>query len=214
LRESQTGGEQRFVENQRETLNQDGTQQAAGDVEAAVKACDVGVLFRVAVGPQHHDQKLHIAGNHRGHSRAGYAHFGRAKMAEDQNVVAHQVHHRCDDACHHRYGGMAALSQRACVGVGDGEGDQTQNHNVQVLPAVKQGVGRQLGVTLASQVQTYQRIAAKEENGSGCAGEQDAAEQLKAEGVADALLVAGAVELGGKDTGAGGAAEHAEVKDE
>ena len=124
-------------------------------------------------------------------------------MAEDQNVVTHQVDCRCDDACHHRYGGMAAFPERACVGVGDGEGDQTQNHNVQVLPSVKQGVGRQLGVALAPQVQTYQRIAAKEENGSGCAGEQDAAEQLKAEGVADALIVTGAVELGSKNTGTG-----------
>ena len=70
------------------------------------------------------------------------------------------------------------------------------------------------GLALAGEVKPDQLRAAQQENSRAHQRDDDTDQELKPEGVADALVILGAVELGGEDTRAGACAENTQVEHE
>ena len=68
------------------------------------------------------------------------------------------------------------------------------------------------GVALAGKVKPDQLRAAQQENSRAHQRDDDTDQELKPEGVADALVILGAIKLGGEDTRAGACAEDAQVE--
>ena len=134
-------------------------------------------------------------------------------MAENQNVVEAQVHHHGGDARQHGKKGVAALFQRAGVGVGNGEGQKAPEHDGQVFQSIVQCPRCRGGIALAGEIQPNQRAPFQGKNRTAQQGEQQADQKLEPEGVAHALGVGRAVELSSKNSGAGAGTENAQVKD-
>ena len=205
-------GPEEFVDQQGHTLDGDGSQQLAGDVHGTVSAHDKGVSGFVGMRPPRHDGKLHVPGNDRGDGRALHAHFRRAEFAEDQDVVQHQIHEHRRNAAQHGNESLPGLPEGAGIGVGQGEGQKAPEHDGQIFKAVIQRPGGSGGVALAGKVKPDQLRAAQQENSRAHQRDDDTDQELKPEGVADALVILGAVELGGEDTRAGACAEDAQVE--
>ena len=68
------------------------------------------------------------------------------------------------------------------------------------------------GGTLSGEEQPYQRLAGKGKYQKSGTSQQRADENFEPEGVADAVVVSGALELGGEDARAGGGAEDRQIK--
>ena len=162
--------------------------------------------------PPRHDGKLHVPGNDRGDGRALHAHFRRAEFAEDQDVIQHQIHEHRRNAAQHGDESLPGLPEGAGIGVGQGEGQKAPEHDGQIFKAVIQRPGGSGGVALAGEVKSNQTGTAQQENGRAHQRDDDTDQELKPEGVADALVILGAVELGGEDTRAGACAEDAQVE--
>ena len=164
--------------------------------------------------PPRHDGKLHVPGNDRGDGCALHAHFRRAEFAEDQDVVQHQIHEHRRNAAQHGDEGLAGLPEGAGIGVGQGERQEAPEHNGQVFQAMIQRPGGGGGVALAGEVKPNQTGTAQQENGRAHQRYDDTDQKLEAEGVADAVVILGAIKLGGEDTRAGACAEDAQVEHE
>ena len=206
------GGPQKLVHQQGHTLHGDQLEELAGDVGGAVDPHDIGAAMGVAVGPNCHNSQLHIPGDHRGQRRAGDAQSRSAEVAEDQHIVQAQVHQHGGDACQHGNHGVAALLQGAGVGVGNCEGQEAPEHDLQVLHTIGHGACGKGGISLASEVQPDQGLSARQENAPACRRQQQGHQSFVPEGVAHALGIHGAVELGGEDACAGAGPEDAQVE--
>ena len=212
--ERHAGGPQELVAQQGHALDGDGPAQVAGDPQGPVGAPDEGIFPGIQVGPQNHDGQFHIPGDDGGNGGTVDAQFGRAKVAEDQHIVQCHIQEHSDAAGHRGHDAVIGLAEGARIGVGQGERRQTQQHDLHVVHAVCQGGSRGLGIGLAPQVQQDQGFAAGEENGDATHRQGQTDQDLVAEGMADALLIPAAVELGGENTRTGSGAEDAHIEDE
>ena len=70
------------------------------------------------------------------------------------------------------------------------------------------------GIAVAGEIKAEEEFVAVSEDHRADQGDGDADQELKTEGVADAVFVTGAVELGGEDAGTGGGTENAKIKHE
>ena len=170
------------------------------------------MLFGVAVGVDHDDAQLHIAGQHGGDGRALHAQLREAQLAVDQQEVEDQVHEHGDDARQHGQAGLAGLAQGAGVALSDGEGRKPQQHEVQVLQAVVQGVRNARGIAVVGEIQQHQLRALQQKQRNCAHGQQQARVELVAAGRAHALLIARAAVLGGEDARARNRAEYGQVE--
>ena len=133
-------------------------------------------------------------------------------MAEDQNVVQHQIHQGGDDARQHGDEGLPGLLQGSGIGAGDGKGQKADEHPFQVPLAVFQdgvGVG---GGTLAGEEEPDQRRTGAGEQRHTADAQRGADQELEAEGAADAGVISRALELGGEDSRAGRGAENHQIE--
>ena len=206
------GGPEQLVGKQGHSLDDDVFQQPAGNHKGPVGPHDEGILLRVQMGPARHDAQLHKPGDDGGQGRALHTHLRSAEVAEDQDVVQHQVHQGGHDAAQHGDEGLPGFLQGAGIGAGDGEGQKAQEHPFKIPLAVFQngaGVG---GGTLAGEEEADQGLAGKGEYQKSGTGQHRADQQLEPEGMADALVVPGALELGGENSSPGGGAEDAQVE--
>ena len=106
------------------------------------------------------------------------------------------------------------LAQSARIGVAQGEGQQSQHHDLQIFHAIGHGGGGVLRGALACEIQTDQPLPENQEDRrSQCADEQPH-HKLGPEGIPDALVVLPSLELGGENARAGGRTEDAEVEHE
>ena len=164
--------------------------------------------------PVEHDGKLHIAGDDGGQGSALGAHGGQTKVTEDEHIVEAQIHQHRHHACGHGHLCLSRLPEGAGVGVGQRKGEQTPEHHMQVLQAVIKGLGPLCGVAVALQIQAHQLGVRKVEQGDAADADDETGDHFVAEGPADTLMVAGAVELGGKDARTCHSAKDAKVEDE
>ena len=93
------------------------------------------------------------------------------------------------------------------------KGQKAPDDDPQVFEAVFHGSRGGEGVALALEVQPDEPRAPQQEDGHAQRGQGQADEQLKPEGVADAPVILGAVELSGEDARAGAGSKNAQVKD-
>ena len=113
----------------------------------------------MGVGPNHQDAQLHKAGDDGGPSGTHYAQLRRAEVAENQDIVADEVDQHGDDARHHGRLGASRLAQGTAITLGEGEGNQSDEHHLQIFLAVVQGGGGIFDVAFALQVEVYQRLS-------------------------------------------------------
>ena len=212
IHNSNTQRPQGFVDQQGGAGDGDGFEQPAGDVQGAIRAPDEGMPVIVAVAPDGNQQKFCVPGDDRGQCRAPHTHGGSAKVAENENIVERQVDKNRADAGNHGDKGFFALFQGAGVGVGDTEGEQTPQHNGQIVTTIAEYLSGILGVAVSCEVQVDQRILEKEKQSPGDQGNGQTDQHFKPEGIADAVIIPAAVKLGGKNTRTGGSAENAEIK--
>ena len=135
-------------------------------------------------------------------------------MAEDQHIVEAQVDAYRRDPRDHGDKGLLGLPKGAGIGVAQGEGQKTEKHDKNVFPAIGKGLGGFLRASLSGQVQADQAIPGGEEQGDSKNRQGRANQHLEPEGVADARVIPGAVELGREDSRAGAGAEDAQVENE
>ena len=83
---------------------------------------------------------------------------------------------------------------------------------MQVFQSILQGTFRHGSVTVAGEIRSNQTAASGEKYGNADQGDGDADEEFEPEGMADALLVVGATELGGENTGTGAGTKHAQIE--
>ena len=130
-------------------------------------------------------------------------------MAKDQYIVKKQVHEHRRNAAHHGHHGLPGFPEGSGVGVAQGEGQKAPDDDPQVFEAVFHGPRGGEGIALALEVQPDEPRAPQQEDGHAQRGQSQADEQLKPEGVADAPVILGAVELGGEDARAGAGSKNA-----
>ena len=135
-------------------------------------------------------------------------------MAVDQQPIADQVHQHRDDAGAHGHQRLPTLAQAARVHLGQHEGRQARQHDAQVGFPIFEGAQEVAALGGFVQVQTDQRPARQQEHRRGARAQQHPDPQLISEGLPDALLIALAVILRGKDARAGEPAEDAQVEHE
>ena len=203
---------EQLVHQQRHALDGDLLHHLAGNGQRAEEPLGEGVLFGVAVGVDHDDAQLHIAGQHGGDGCALHAQLREAQLAVDQQVVENEVDEHGDDARQHGQAGLAGLTQGAGVALGDGEGRKSQQHEVQVLQAVVQRIRHAGRVAVVGEVQQHQLPSLQQEQRNRAHGQQQARVELVAAGRAHALLVARAAVLGGEDARARNRAEYGQVE--
>jgi len=205
-------GPEKFVNQKGHALDHDGFQKGGGDVQAFVCTNNIGILFLMDVHPACNDDQLHIPGDDGGQRRAFHTHGGGSEMAEDQNIVAHKIDEHSYNAAHHGYHGLAGFPEGAGIDIGQGEGRKAPDHDPQILQSVFHSTCRGGGIAVTGEIQTDQRLTESQEEQSPGNSEKSADQHLEAEGVPDALVIPGAVELGGEDARAGTGTEDAEVE--
>ena len=183
-------------------------------MQRAVNADDKAAAPTVQVRPADHDRALDKTRNHRGDRRADHAHRREAQLAEDEDVVEHQIDEDRRDARLHGQQRLARFAQRARVDLTDGKGQHLQQHHAQIALRVRERRLQIQRLLPLVQKQTDQRFAPAEEDQRKERKSADGDEQLRAEGVAHAFVVALAVELRREDPRAGEPAEDAEVEHE
>ena len=208
------GRPERFVDHQRQTLDEQLQCQLAGDIQALVDALHEREGLSITVCPDDQHSQFYEAGEHRGDRRAAHAHRGRTELSEYENVVERQIDQDGDNAGRHGRRGVATLAQRARVALHGGERHETDQHDGEVVLGVVQRRRRVGQTALALHVELQEVFALEAQQRDAQRGDQTAEEQLEAERVAHALVVAAAEELRGEDACAGYRAEDAQVKDE
>ena len=166
----------------------------------------------MAVSPADDDEALHKPGNNCGDSRAHHTKGRCAQLAENENIVQHQIHKDGHDARFHGEQGLPRLSQGAAVDLHDGKGQRLNNHDQQVFPAVIQ---RSLQVQVLLPLMEEkgdQLLAEKQKYGYKNDHCTQSDIELGPEGVSHTLLIVFPVILGGEDPRPGKAAENAEIK--
>ena len=137
-------GPQRLVEQQRRAGDGNLLDQGQGHAEVPEQPLEEGEPPAVAVGAQQQVGHLHPPGDNRGQGRAGHPHFGKAKAAVNQQVVANQIDTDGDKAGHHGGEGLAHVPQGAGEALVDSKGQQPKEHDGDVLLGVAQGGGNLL----------------------------------------------------------------------
>ena len=89
---------------------------------------------------------------------------------------------------------MSGFPEGTGIGIGQSKGEHTPQHSPQVFLTVAQRVCSNGGIAVAQQIQVDQRLACKQEDGRTHRSQSGTDVHLEPEGVADALLIAGAVE--------------------
>ena len=205
-------GPQGFIHQQGHALDDNGFQQSAGQVDRAVSSHNEGILSGIQMGPACHNGQLHKAGQDGGQCRTPDTHDRCAEVSENQNVVAHQIDCCCRNSGNHWYKGIAGFLQRAGIGVGQGKGKETPDHDVQVLKTVAQNLCGLCRITFTGEVQSDEETVSQQEEGDTDGRNCSADENFETEGMADTFVIAGAVELGGEDTRTGAGTEDTKVE--
>ena len=212
VQERNTAGPETFVDQQRKPLYGDPFQQGRRDISRAVCAPDEGLPSGMGVGPDGDDGKLGKPGNDGGVGRAPDTHGGGTEMSENQHIVEPQIDNHRSHACQHGHHGFLGFPEGAGIGVGNGKGQQPQQHDVQVFPAVAQRLGHILRAAFAGQIQPDEGIPGGEKQKACQNRKKGADHELEPEGVPDALVILRAVKLGSKNTGTGTGAENAQIE--
>src|SRR5699024_5251092 len=118
-------------------------------------------------GPEHHDEALHIAGYNRGYGGSHHSQGGGPQLAEDQDIVAYQVHQHRDYARLHGQHRLPGLPQGTGVYLHYGEGQHLPEHDFQVILAIVQGGGHVQALLPFVDELAYQRLPLGDEDGHG-----------------------------------------------
>ena len=181
-------------------------------MEGFVGTHDVGILFPVSVDPAGNNGQFHKTGNDRSQCCTFDTHSRGAEVAENQDVVTNQVDQCRGNARHHGNEGISGLFQGAGISLGQGKGQEAPDHHMKILLTLFQNLGCQRCFTLASKIQTNQGFIQHQEQTRTQHRDQDTDQELEPECMAHTLMIPGAVELGGENTGAGTGTENAQVK--
>ena len=205
-------GPERFIHQKGHTLDDDGFQQPAGQIDGAVSPHDEGVLFGVQMCPAGHNGQLHKAGGDSCQCGTLNTHLGSTEVTENQNVVAYQVYNGGGNAGHHGYKGVAGFFQRAGISIGQCEGQEAPDHDVQILQTVTKNFRSLSRIAFTGQIQTDEKAVTQQEQGNANGRDGGTDQNFKTEGIADTFFIAGTVELCSEDTRAGAGTEDAKVK--
>ena len=166
------------------------------------------------MGVDHDDRHLDIAGEDRRNRRAGDAQPRKAELAEDQQIVEHQIDQNGRNAGEHRQARLAHLAQRARVDLRNRERQKTQQHDQQVILAKAHRARHVRRIGSLGQIQTDQLLGEQQEHRECEHEHHDGNQPLDAEAVPDALVVLRPGKLRGKDARPRQTAEDTEIKDE
>ena len=167
----------------------------------------------MAMGPDHHDAHLHNPGQHRRRGGSNHAQGRRAELAEDKDIVEHQVDTHCGQAGLHRQDGLPGLTQGAGIDRCDHKGQQLKQHDIQIVPRMPH---RRLQVQTAfafMEEQPDEGFAGETQHRAEHRQNHKSDEEFDPDGLPDPLPVSLAVELRRQDPGSGHPAQCAEVED-
>jgi len=205
-------GPEQFIYQQGRALDGDIAHDGTGDAQRAEKTGGEGMFLCVGMGIDQNNHQLHIAGEDGGICRAGHAQAGEAELAVNQQVIEHQVDQYGDDACIHGQRGFTGFAQGTCIALCNGEGNQSQQHDAQILHGKIQGTLHAHRVGSIGEVQGNQLRTGGEEQDDGGNAYCDGQNELIARGCAHALHIACTVVLGGKDARTGYCSEYGQVE--
>ena len=160
------------------------------------------------VGVNRNDQQLHIAGDNRGDGGALHAQGGSAELSVDQHPVQEQVRSDGNDPGHHGGAGFPGFPQGAGIHLGHGERHQAPEHHAQVSGAQPLRQGKIPSVAFSLQEGSDEGGSENQVDPDGKSGAQQDEIHFDADGVAHALRVALAEELGAEDARAAQAPEN------
>ena len=133
-------------------------------------------------------------------------------MAEDQNIVEHQVHYHRNNSTDHGHHGLTGLTKGTGIRIGQRKGQQPQQHDPQIIRTIGKGNGQILGITVALKIEADQRLSRCQECARAQQHQGNCRQELKTESMANALMIPGTVELGCKDTRTGNGAEYTQIE--
>ena len=159
-----TTGPEEFVAKKRHTLDGDGFEELSGDVCRAENPGNKGIFAFVQMGPAGNHSQFHEAGNNGGQSRAFHTHGRGSEMAENQNIIENKIHQNRGNSGNHRHHSLSGFPEGAGIGIGQGKGQETPDHDSKILQSVFHGTGSNGRIAFTGQIQTDQEIAAQPEN--------------------------------------------------
>ena len=142
------------------------------------------------------------------------AQFRKAQIAEDQQRVEAQVDQHGNDTRRHGRYGLAVFPQSAGIALRQRKGHQADEHDVQVFLGVAQTGGDLLGSALALEIEHDELLIQQQKHRDARRSQGRAEQELVAECVAHAPVVAAAEKLGAEDARSGDSAEDAQVENE
>ena len=164
------------------------------------------------VRPDNYNGALDKAGDHRRDGRADDTHDRRAKLAEDEDIVADEVHKHRDDTGLHGHQRLSALLEGACIHLLERKGRDLDKHDGEIILAVIERRGHvKLLLALVDELHDELFSEEQEHNNERSRRERRYVE-LCAESIGNTLAVVLPVVLRGEYARAGEPAEYTEVK--
>lgn len=126
---------EKFVQHEGKPLQRDLLCKVRGDLQGAEGTLGKGALFRMRMRIDRQDGKLHIAGEHRGDGGTAHAEGGRTERPEDQKRIENEIDGNGNNARDHGHEVLSRLAHGRGVYLCQGEGDQTDHHDRQIIHA-------------------------------------------------------------------------------
>ena len=178
----------------------------------AVQACCEWILRRMTVRPDHNDGQLYKPRQNGSDRSADDPQRRCTEFPENQDIIKQKIHKYRHDACRHRYHGLSAFTQRACISLHQRKWKQPHHHDVEIVFAEFQRLF-QISFPAAFMEKSPNQIIAPEcENHQKRRCQTAAHRQLEAEGMTHSVVIPAAVELRPQDAGSCHDAEYADVK--
>ena len=93
----------------------------------------------MAVSPDNNNQTFRVTGNYSGDGSSGYAERRGSEGTENQYIIKYQVGNHRNNTGNHRHEGLSGFTDRAYIGLRNGKGEQTKDHDGEIFFAIGQG---------------------------------------------------------------------------
>ena len=163
------------------------------------------------MGAAQNQPKLHIAREHRGGSRAAHAERGEAELAIDKKIVEGEIDENRRKARLHRQAVVAGDAQYAYIRRRKTKRRQAEEHDAEIVLSLGERERKIAAGARLVQERADERIRNEREQRRGKHRKRGAEQNVEAQRMPDAVIVAAAEKLRAENARAAAAAEKTEV---